>query len=207
MGWRTVADGGGWSGEGVLAPMYSGRVCLKCEEIYKLSTRFKFLLHHINISRLGIRRQSHIHQIFADESLFLAPIVYEYESGRESISAEDTLCFGAHRVWIRVRGGYVTFGWNYKPTPIETYRNPADRLCVAGIGSSNFHLADFGFGRLLWLSLLRSNFAECTFTVPTQFESRLYSIFFRAGSIFNWNYILYTSFFYIYFQKHNTIYT
>ena len=99
-----------------------------------------------------------------------------YESGRESISAEDTLCFGAHRV--RVRGGYVTFGWNYKPTPIETYRNPAERLCVAGIGSSDFHLADFGFGRLLRLSPLRSNFAECTFTVPTQFESRLDSIFF-----------------------------
>ena len=127
-----------------------------------------------------------------------------YESGRESISAEDTLCFGAHRVWIRVRGGYVTFGWNYKPTPIETYRNPAYRLCMAGIGSSDFHLADFGFGRLLRLSPLRSNFAECTFTVPTQFESRLYSIFFRAGSIFNWNYILYTSFFYIYTFKSTT---
>ena len=85
---------------------------------------------------------------------------------------------------------------NYKPTPIETYRNPADRLCMAGIGNSNFHLADFGFGRLLQLSPLGSNFAQCTFTlVPTQFESRLYSIFFRAGSIFNWNYILYTSFF------------
>ena len=65
-----------------------------------------------------------------------------------------------------------------QPTPIETYRNRADRLCVAGIGSSNFHLADFGFGRLLRLSPLRSNFAECTFTVPTQFESHLYSIFF-----------------------------
>ena len=60
---------------------------------------------------------------------------------------------------------------------IETYRNPSYRLCVAGIGSSDFHLADFGFGRLLRLSPLRSNFAECTFTVPTQFESRLYSIF------------------------------
>ena len=47
---------------------------------------------------------------------------------------------------------------------------------ASGIGS-NFHLADFGFGRLLRLSPLRSNFAECTFTVPTQFESRLYSIF------------------------------
>ena len=77
------------------------------------------------------------------------------------------------------------FELNYKPTPIETYRNRADRLCVAGIGSSNFHLADFGFGRLLRLSPLRSNFAECTFTVPTQFESRLYSTIFRAGSIFN----------------------
>ena len=52
-----VADGGGWGGEGVLAPMEyergkggrevggtmsSGRACLKCEEIYKLSPRFKF---------------------------------------------------------------------------------------------------------------------------------------------------------------------
>ena len=48
---------------------------------------------------------------------------------------------------------------------------------MAGIGSSDFHLTDFGFGRLLRLSPLRSNFAECTFTVPTQFESRLYSFF------------------------------
>ena len=102
--------------------------------------------------------------------------------------------FGAHRVWIRVRGGYVTFEWNYKPTPIKTYRNRADRLCVSGIGS-NFHLADFGFGRLLRLSPLRSNFAECTFTVPTQFKSSLYSIFVWAGSSFDWNKILYTSFF------------
>ena len=52
-----VADGGGWGGEGVLAlteyewgneggdeggTMSSGRACLKCEEIYKLSPRFKF---------------------------------------------------------------------------------------------------------------------------------------------------------------------
>ena len=36
--------------------MYSGCACLKCEEIYKLSPRFKFLLHHSNISRLGIGR-------------------------------------------------------------------------------------------------------------------------------------------------------
>ena len=59
MGWWTAADGGGWGGEGVLAPtkyMYSGRASLKCEEIYKLSPRFKFLLHHSNISRLGIGR-------------------------------------------------------------------------------------------------------------------------------------------------------
>ena len=71
MGWRAAANGGGWGGEGVLAPtkyerekggreeggtMYSGRACLKCEEIYKLSPRFKFLLHHSNISRLGIGR-------------------------------------------------------------------------------------------------------------------------------------------------------
>ena len=57
MGWRTAADEGGWGGEGVLAPteyewekrgkeeggtMYSRRACLKCEEIYKLSPRFKF---------------------------------------------------------------------------------------------------------------------------------------------------------------------
>ena len=52
-----VADGGGWGEEGVLVPkeyewgkggreeggtMNSGRACLKCEEIYKLSPRFKF---------------------------------------------------------------------------------------------------------------------------------------------------------------------
>ena len=121
-----------------------------------------------------------------------------YESGRESISAEDTLCFGAHRVWIRVRGGYVTFGWNYKPTPIKTYRNPADRLCVAGIGSSNFHLADFGFGRLLRLSPLRSNFAECTFTVTTQFESRLYSTIFFGRDPFSIGITFYIHHFFTY---------
>ena len=49
---------------------------------------------------------------------------------------------------------------------------------MAGIGSSDFHLVDFGFGWLLRLSPLRSNFAQCTFTVPTQFESRLYSTIF-----------------------------
>ena len=66
-----VADGGDCGGEGVLAPMEyewgngggeeggtmsSGRACLKCEEIYKHSPHFKFLLHHINIIRLGIGR-------------------------------------------------------------------------------------------------------------------------------------------------------
>ena len=90
MGKREVERKGG--------TMYSGRACLKCEEIYELSPCFKFLQHHSNISRLGIGRQSRIHRIFADESLFLASTVYEYELGRESISPEDTLCFGAHRV-------------------------------------------------------------------------------------------------------------
>ena len=129
--------------------------------------------------------------------------MYEYESGRESISAEGTLCFGAHRVWIWVRGGYIMFGWNYKPTPIETYRTPADRLCAAGIGSSDFHLTDFGFGRLLRLSPLRSNFAQCTFTVPTQFESRLYSIFFRRDP-FSIGITFYIHHFYIYTFKSTT---
>ena len=68
-----VADGGGrrrvgWRGcfgthrvrmgkreeERKRRTMYSGRACLKCKEIYKLSPRFKFLLHHNNTSRLGI---------------------------------------------------------------------------------------------------------------------------------------------------------
>ena len=38
---------------------------------------------------------------------------------------------------------------------------------------------------------------ECTFIVPTQFESSLYSIFVRSGYICDWNKILYTSFLYI----------
>ena len=82
-----VADGGGWGGEGVLAPteyewgnrgreeggtMSSGRACHKCEEICKQSPRLK----------------SRIHQIFADgdfgrREFVLAPTVYE--SGREPI--------------------------------------------------------------------------------------------------------------------------
>lgn len=104
-------------------------------------------------------------------------------------------------VWVKLQT------YPYKPTPIETYRNPADRLCVAGIGSSDFHLADFGFGRLLRLSPLRSNFAECTFTVPTQFESRLYSTIFLGGIHFQLELHSIYIIFYIYFQKHNTIYT
>ena len=44
---------------------------------------------------------------------------------------------------------------------------------------------------------------ECTFTVPTQFKSSLYSIFARAGSILDSNKILYTSFF-IYTFKSTT---
>ena len=39
--------------------------------------------------------------------------------------------------------------------------------------------------------------------MPTQFESSLYSIFVRAGSICDWNKILYTSFF-IYTFKSTT---
>ena len=44
---------------------------------------------------------------------------------------------------------------------------------------------------------------ECTFTVPTQFESSLYSIFVRPGSICNSNKTLYPSFF-IYTFKSTT---
>jgi len=72
MGWRTEEAGvsrlverafsrprsmnGEKGGREEGGTMYSGRACLKCEEIYKLSPRFKFLLHHSNISRLGIGR-------------------------------------------------------------------------------------------------------------------------------------------------------
>ena len=48
MGKREVERKGG--------TMYSGRACLKCEDIYKLSPRFNFLLHHSNTRRLGIGR-------------------------------------------------------------------------------------------------------------------------------------------------------
>src|SRR3954466_5256256 len=48
MGKREVERKGG--------TMYSGRACLKCKDIYKVSPRFKFLLHHSNTSRLGIGR-------------------------------------------------------------------------------------------------------------------------------------------------------
>ena len=66
MGWRTEEAGvervfwsprstnGEMEGERKRGTMSSGRACLKCEEIYKLSPRFKFLLHHSNISWLGI---------------------------------------------------------------------------------------------------------------------------------------------------------
>ena len=65
-GWRRVGWRGCFSAHGVRmgkreverkgGTMYSGCACLKCEEIYKLSPCFKFLLHHNNISRLGIGR-------------------------------------------------------------------------------------------------------------------------------------------------------
>ena len=75
LGWRGCfgthgvrRNGGGEEG----GTMSSGRACLKCEEIYKLSPHLK----------------SRIHRIFADgdfgrREFVLAPTVYE--SGRESI--------------------------------------------------------------------------------------------------------------------------
>ena len=69
---------------------------------------------------------------------------------------------------------------------------------MAGIGSSDFHLADFGFGRLLRLSPLRSNFAQCTFTVPTQFESRLYSTIFFGRDPFSIGITFYIHHFFTY---------
>ena len=68
MGWRTKEAGvervfwrprsmnGEMEVERKGGTMSSGRACLKCEEIYKLSPRFKVLLHHNNISQLGIGR-------------------------------------------------------------------------------------------------------------------------------------------------------
>ena len=61
-----VANGGDWGGKGVLAlteyewgnggrevlgTMSSGRVCLKCEEIYKLSPHLKFPTSQLGIGR------------------------------------------------------------------------------------------------------------------------------------------------------------
>ena len=37
-------------------PCIQGALCLKCEEIYKFSPCFKFLLHHSNTSRSRIGR-------------------------------------------------------------------------------------------------------------------------------------------------------
>ena len=54
--WCPRSTNGDMEGERKGGTMSLGRACLKCEEIYKLSPRFKFLLHHINISRLGIGR-------------------------------------------------------------------------------------------------------------------------------------------------------
>ena len=54
--WRPRSTNGEKGGREERGTMYSGCACLKCEEIYKLSPRFKFLLHHSNISRLGIGR-------------------------------------------------------------------------------------------------------------------------------------------------------
>ena len=47
---------------------------------------------------------------------------------------------------------------------------------------------------------------QCRFTVPTQFESSLYSIFVGVGSIFDLNKILYTSFFIILSKAQHPLY-
>ena len=54
--WRPQSTNGEKGGREEGGTMYSWRACLKCEEIYKLSPCFKFLLHHSNTSRLGIGR-------------------------------------------------------------------------------------------------------------------------------------------------------
>ena len=54
--WRPQSTNGEMEVERKGGTMSSGRACLKCKEIYKLSPRFKFLLHHNNITRLGIGR-------------------------------------------------------------------------------------------------------------------------------------------------------
>ena len=54
--WRPRSTNGEMEVERKGGTMSSGRACLKCEEIYKLSPRFKFLLHHSNTSRSGIGR-------------------------------------------------------------------------------------------------------------------------------------------------------
>jgi hypothetical protein len=129
-----------------------------------------------------------------------------YESGWEAISAVERLCFGAHRVLIGVRGSYVMFDWNYKATPIKAYRNQADRLCVSGIGS-NFHLPDFGFGRLLRVSPLRSNFWRKRLHVYRDNSIWIHFVFFFwAGSILYSNTNLYTSFLYVLSKAQHPLY-
>ena len=53
--WHPRSTNGEKGGREEGGTMYSGRACLKCEEIYKLSPVSNFL-HHSNISRLGIGR-------------------------------------------------------------------------------------------------------------------------------------------------------
>ena len=59
LGWRVFwhpqSMNGEMEGERKGGTMSSGRACLKCKEIYKLSAISNFL-HHSNISRLGIGR-------------------------------------------------------------------------------------------------------------------------------------------------------
>ena len=74
---------------------------------------------------------------------------------------------------------------------------------IQQIGSSDFHLADFGFGRLLRLSPLRSNFCRArvhVYRANSIRKSSLYSIFVRAGSI------LYITFLYILSKAQHHLY-
>ena len=85
MGKREVERKGG--------TMYSGRACLKCEEIYKLSPHFKFLHWSVGDRTVISHTPNICRRRFRPTRVFFAPTVYE--SGREAISAEETLCFGA----------------------------------------------------------------------------------------------------------------
>ena len=75
-------------------PCIQGALVSNARKFTNLAPVSNFL-HHSNISRLGRTVISHTLNV-CRESLFLAPTVYE--SGRDAISAEETLCFGAHPI-------------------------------------------------------------------------------------------------------------